>query len=311
MKIVFLGTPQFAVPSLDALVEAGHEICLVVTNPDRRKGRGNKVSPPAVKVAAEKHGLPILQIESIKSSGLKETLAELKPDLGVVVAFGHYLPKSIRKAPRLGIINVHASLLPRHRGAAPLSQAILDGDPNYGVTIMKVARRMDAGDMLAQGSIPAESQHTCGILTELLSQLGGKVLAETVKKLETEPMSATKQDESLATAVSKLAKADGHIDWSKDGDYTERQVRAMNPWPMTRFQFNGKAVTVEQASWEENQGGEDPGTVLAISEDGMTVQTGRGQLILKQLKPAGKSSMSAAAFARGRQLKVGGRLENG
>lgn len=311
MKIVFLGTPQFAVPSLDALVEAGHEICLVVTNPDRRKGRGNKVSPPAIKVAAEKHGLPILQIESIKSSGLKETLAELKPDLGVVVAFGHYLPKSIRKAPRLGIINVHASLLPRHRGAAPLSQAILDGDPEYGVTIMKVARRMDAGDMLAQGSIPAESHHTCGVLTELLSKLGGRVLAETVNKLETEPMTATKQDESLATAVSKLSKADGHIDWSKDGAYIERQVRAMNPWPMTRFQFSGKAVTVEQASWEDNDGDAEPGTVLAISEEGMAVQTGHGQLILKQLKPAGKSSMSAAAFARGRQLKVGGRLENG
>ncbi|MDF1662337.1 MAG: methionyl-tRNA formyltransferase [Planctomycetota bacterium] len=311
MKIVFLGTPQFAVPSLDALVEAGHEICLVVTNPDRRKGRGNTLSPPAVKVAAERHGLPVLQIESVKSSGLRETLEELKPDLGVVVAFGHYLPKSIRKAPRLGIINVHASLLPRHRGAAPLSQAILDGDANYGVTIMKIARRMDAGDMLAQGSIPAESHHTCGVLTELLSKLGGDVLAETVKKLETEPMTTTKQDESLSTAVSKLSKSDGHIDWSQDGVYIERLVRAMNPWPMTRFQFSGKAVTVEQASWEENQGSEDPGTVLAISEDGMAVQTGNGQLILKQLKPAGKSSMSAAAFARGRQLKVGGRLENG
>lgn len=311
MKIVFLGTPQFAVPSLDALVEAGHEICLVVTNPDRRRGRGSQVSPPPIKVAAEKHGLPVMQIESIKSSDLKERLAELKPDLGVVVAFGHYLPKSIRKAPRLGIINVHASLLPRHRGAAPISQAILDGDPEYGVTIMKVARRMDAGDMLAQGSIPAESHHTCGLLTELLSKLGGKVLAETVQKLETQPMETTKQDESLATAVSKLNKSDGHINWDLDGDYLERLVRAMNPWPMTRFQFNKKAVTIEEASWADSQSPEAPGTVLSITEDGMAVQTGKGQLILKQLKPAGKGSMSAAAFARGRQLKVGGRLENG
>ena len=311
MKIVFLGTPQFAVPSLKALIEAGHDIPLVVTNPDRRQGRGNKVAAPAVKVAAESHDLPILQIESIKSSDLKERLDELKPDLGVVVAFGHYLPKSIRKAPRLGIINVHASLLPRHRGAAPISQAILDGDERYGVTIMKVARRMDAGDVLSQDSIPAESHHSCGSLTMLLADLGGKLLAETVAKLETEPMNASKQDESLATAVSKLTKSDGILDWSQTAVHLERQIRALNPWPMTRFQFNKKAVTVESASLEDSPNSGDPGTVLELSEHGITVQTGKGQLVLTQVKPAGKKSMSAAAFARGRQLKVGGRLSNG
>jgi methionyl-tRNA formyltransferase len=312
LKIVFLGTPQFAVPSLQALVQAGHEIQLVVTNPDRRRGRGNTVHPPAIKVAAEELNLPILQIESIKSSGLKERLAELKPDLGVVVAFGHYLPKSIRKSPRLGIINVHASLLPKHRGAAPISQAIWEGDSHHGVTIMEVARRMDAGGILGQQSIPAENHHTCGSLTELLSNLGGKALTDVVSQLEAGTILAKAQDETLATAVGKLSKDDGKLNWATSAEKTEAQIRALNPWPMVRFQFSGKAVTVEKASCKTGtEESTAPGTILALCETGLEVATGQGVLVVEQVKPAGKKSMSAAAFARGRQLKVGGLLDNG
>jgi methionyl-tRNA formyltransferase len=311
LKIVFMGTPQFAVPSLQNLAEAGHQLQLVVTNPDRRRGRGNKVFAPPIKESAEKLGSPLLQIESIKTSGLKERLRELKPDLGVVVAFGHYLPRSIRAAPRLGIINVHASLLPRHRGAAPISQAILDGDEHYGVTIMQVARHMDAGAILGQKSIPADPHHSCASLTETLSHLGASALVEVIRGLEDGTVKAQPQDESLVTTVGKLCKDDGKLDWSKPAAYIERQSRALNPWPMLRCRFANKAVTIEKARWTPKDPKEAPGTVLASSESGLEVATGQGTLIIEQVKPAGKKSMSAAAFARGRQLKAGGLLHNG
>jgi methionyl-tRNA formyltransferase len=307
LKIAFMGTPAFAVPSLDALVAAGHELVLVVTNPDRPKGRGSQLQAPEVKLAAERLGLPIKQIESIKDCGLEDHLRKLELDLIVVVAFGHYLPKGIRQAAR-ACINVHGSLLPKHRGAAPIAQAILDGESEFGVTIIEVARKMDAGRMWGQARRPANGHETTGRLMEDLAILGARCLIEAIDSWARGSLQTMEQDESQATLVGKMNKADGDIHWTQPASRLERMVRAYDPWPGTRFIYQNDPIALLRVSAVDGQG--PPGLVLALDTDSLTVACGQGALRLLEVKPAGKKAMSAAAWARGRRIAPGARLDN-
>lgn len=313
MNIVFFGTPAFAVPSLKALVEAGHSVSLVVTNPDRRRGRRGGSQPPEVKVAALELGLSVLQPTDLKSAEFKAEIKAHKPDLGVVVAYGQYLRRWLRRWPTHGLINVHASLLPRHRGASPVSAALLAGDDKLGVTIMEVARKMDGGRVLGQAAIDNDGTHSCGSLTQLLSEMGARLLVEVIDQVDRGEAVWQPQDESLATEAGKLQKSDGHIQWTKPAAELERMSRAYHPWPLLRFQYNESPVIVEacQVEVQDPAAPAEPGVVLELDNDTVVVATGEGCLRLQQVKPAGKKVMSAGAFARGRQIKVGDRFANG
>lgn len=310
MKIVFLGTPAFAVPSLEALIEAGHELALVITQPDRRRGRSKKLLPSEVKAAAEKHGVPVAQPERIAADKeLRGRLEGMGLELGVVVAYGQYIPRRFREAPRHNMINVHASLLPRYRGASPISEAILNGDAEAGVSIMEVARRMDAGRVLARAPRPLTGEETTGSLTTELAELGAATLIEAVAAIEAGRAVYEPQDESKATMARKLAKADGALDWSRPAAELERRIRALNPWPMARFLYQGQPVIIEEAAAVAGAG--EPGLLLSLDGGAITVATGSGALALRRLKPAGKKSMAAADFANGRRLASGQGFENG
>ena len=318
MRIVFFGTPSFAVASLEALVAAGHELALVVTNPDRRRGRRSELIAPEVKRAAITQGLQLRQPESVRDPALIDELSTLEPELGVVVAYGQFIPRALRRLPRHGMINVHGSLLPRHRGASPVSQAILDGDTEAGVTIIEVARRMDAGAMLGKRATSISAEDTTGTLSARLAQLGGALLVDVIDAIARGEEQREQQDHAAATLANKLSKGDGILDWRRSALELERRVRAMSPWPLASFQLAGRgrrakqreSIIVERACCApEPEGAPAPGTILKLDQAGLVVATGTGALRLEQLRPPGKSTMSAADFARGRRLEAGHNLE--
>jgi len=309
MKIAFFGTPAFAVPTLRALVAAGHEVGLVVTNPDRRRGRHSTLIPPDVKVAALELGLTVLQAEKVKEPEVEAALRDFAPELAVVVAYGHFIPRRLRRLPTRGMINVHGSLLPAHRGASPVSQAILDGDPEAGVTIIEVARRMDAGKMLGRAATPIGPEDTTGSLSLRLSELGATCLVETVAALEAGAVAPEVQDEALVSTAQKLSKSDGILDWSQSAAAVDRRIRAMLPWPTAHCRFRRKRLTLLSALPVTGSG--EPGEILTVDDQGIVVACGDGALRIAELKPEGKRGMSAADFARGRQLAPGARFEAG
>jgi len=300
-----MGTPAFAVPSLSALAKS-ENVTLVVTNPDRPSGRGQALSPPPVSVEAQRLGLPVFQPEKAKHPDSVARIAAENPDLIVVVAYGHILPKSILDIPAHGCINVHASLLPKYRGAAPINWAVARGETVTGVTIMKMDVGMDTGPMLHVREMPIADEDTARTLFDKLSLLGSEALAETLRRLHEGTLTETPQDNVLASYAPMLKKEHGRIDWSRPADDVRNLIRGMTPWPSACTFHAGKVLKILSASVREERG--EPGEILDIGRDGIVVACGEGALALGRVQPEGGREMSSRDYAQGRRVMKGERL---
>ncbi|MCO7191271.1 methionyl-tRNA formyltransferase [Pseudoalteromonas sp. XMcav2-N-2] len=298
LRIVFAGTPDFAAKHLAALIASHHDVVAVYSQPDRPAGRGKKLKASEVKTLALEHNLPVYQPQSLKSDDAQSELAALNADVMVVVAYGLLLPKAILDTPRLGCLNVHGSILPRWRGAAPIQRAIWAGDKETGVTIMQMDEGLDTGDMLHIATCPIDANETSASLYHKLAELGPDALVETLNKLAEDKLSAEPQDDAQANYAKKLSKEEANIDWAMDAVQIERNIRAFNPWPVCYTQMQGQTVKVWQASVVAQQG--TPGQVLSADKTGITIACGEQALTITQLQPQGKKPMSAQDFLNGR-----------
>jgi methionyl-tRNA formyltransferase len=305
MRVVFMGTPDFAVQSLNALVDAGHEVTAVITQPDRPKGRGNKMAFPEVKTRALELGLPVHQPDSVKDEAFLELLKSYNPEVIVVVAFGRILPQAVLDLPPYGCVNVHGSLLPEYRGAAPIQRAVLDGRKETGVTTMRMDIGMDTGDMLMQATLPITDEDTTGTMFDKLAELGGKVLIDTLAGLENGTVVPVKQDDSKATHAARILKDDEVIRWEDSAEKIFCQIRGLSPAPDAYTWLNGERLKLWKARISDRETGKAPGTVVAISKNALTVQTGKGCLEVLELQPAGKKAMPAQAFSNGAGVAEG------
>ena len=305
MRVVFMGTPDFSVPTLECIIEAGHEVVGVVTQPDKAKGRGKKVVYTPVKEKALEHGLTVYQPRRAREPEFIEQMRALNPDVMVVVAFGQILPKELLDIPKYGCVNVHASLLPKYRGAAPIQWAVIRGEKVSGVTTMQMDVGLDTGDMLLKAEVPLAEDETGGSLHDKLSVLGGDLLIETLKGLEAGTIGPEKQDDSQSGEYARmLDKSLGKIDFSMRAEEIERLIRGLNPWPSAYTSYNNKTMKLWKA--RVVPGGEAvPGQVLAVDKKGFTVQTGDGALQILELQMEGKKRMDAGAFLRGCPLTAG------
>ncbi|MFA9200459.1 MAG: methionyl-tRNA formyltransferase [Cypionkella sp.] len=297
MRIVFMGTPAFAVPTLLALLEAGHEVVAAYTQPPRPAGRGKQLQPSAVQVEAERRGIAVCSPGSLRTPEAQAGLAAFMPELAVVAAYGLILPQAVLDIPTLGCLNVHASLLPRWRGAAPIQRAIMAGDPVTGVTIMRMEAGLDTGPMLAAARIPIEDK-TAGELTEELAEIGARLMVETLARLPA--LTPEPQDEREATHAPKIDKAESRIDWSGDAEAIERQVRGLAPFPGAWFALDGERIKVLQAQVVAREG--KPGVTL---DDALTVACGYAALRPLRVQRAGKPAMAVDAFLRGKPIPAG------
>ena len=308
MRILFMGTPEFAVGTLEALIQSRHEVVAVVTQPDRPKGRGNAVKFPPVKEAALAHGIPVLQPLKVREPEVVEQLRAFAPDLIAVAAFGQLLPKVILEMPRYGCVNVHASLLPKYRGAAPIQWAVINGEAESGVTTMMMSRGLDKGDMLKKSVVRLDPKETGDSLHDKLAALGGPLLLETIDELEQGTIVRVPQDDAQSSYAPMLTKELGRIDWSKPADELERLVRGLNSWPSAYTRFHGKTLKIWDADVVSASGGE-PGKVLQADKNGLVIQAGEGALRIVSLQLEGKKRMEAAAFLRGYPVQVHERME--
>lgn len=305
MRVVFMGTPDFSVPTLEKIIEAGHEVIGVVTQPDKAKGRGKKVLFPPVKETALAHDLPVYQPRRARDPEFIEEMKTLNPDVMVVVAFGQILPKAILDIPKYGCINVHASLLPKYRGAAPIQWAVIRGEKVSGVTTMQMDVGLDTGDMLLKKEVLLDEEETGGSLHDKLSTLGGNLLIETLEKIEAGDIHPEKQDDSQAGEYARmLDKNLGRIDFSMPAAEIERLIRGLNPWPSAFTSYNGKTMKLWKAK-TDNCGQGVPGQVIHVDKNSFTVQTGQGTLQILELQMEGKKRMDAGAFLRGCPLETG------
>lgn len=305
MKLVFAGTPDFAVPTLAALIEAGHEIVLVLTQPDRPAGRGMKLKPSPVKLLASVHGIPVYQPQSLKSDESQTVVAAVNADAMVVAAYGLILPQAVLDMPRHGCLNVHASLLPRWRGAAPIQRAILAGDQEVGVTIMQVVMALDAGPMLRKGSLPVSEHDTAQTMHDGLAKLGGRLMVEVLDELQRfGKVEAEPQDAALVTYAAKLEKSEAPLLWELSADALARQVRAFNPFPVAQAVFKGEVWRIWMAYAVAGMPDVAPGTVIGASE-GLMVGCGEGALRITELQKSGGRRMSAQDFLAGSSLRAG------
>jgi len=303
VRILFAGTPEFAVPPLKALLKSSHEICGVYTQPDRPAGRGRKMTPSPVKSVALEEELPVFQPESLKSEESQAKLRELRPDLMVVVAYGLILPKAVIDIPPLGCINIHASLLPRWRGAAPIQRAILAGDSETGVTIMFIEPRLDAGPMLLKKHCAISRGKSSGELHDQLAALGAEALLETLPALENGTAHAEIQDETQVTHAAKLSKEEALLDWTQPATRLERQVAAFNPWPVAETRFQGQTLRIWRAEALEGNTGLTPGSVLP-GKDTIDVATGQGILRLLELQLPGAKRIGARDFLNAKTAQL-------
>lgn len=304
LKIIFAGTPDFAAQHLQALIQSEHEVIAVYTQPDKPAGRGKKLQASAVKILAETHGIPVYQPKSLRKPEAQAELQALNADVMVVVAYGLILPKEILDAPRLGCLNVHGSLLPRWRGAAPIQRAIWAGDRQTGVTIMQMNEGLDTGDMLHKVYCDIESTETSAGLYQKLAELAPPALLDVLNGLEQGQFKPETQDETLSNYADKLSKEEAKLDWQLSAETLERHVRAFNPWPICYFstqdqQGNELVLKVYQAQVLPHQN-KPAGTILAADKNGIQIATSNGVLNLLQLQPAGKKPMSAQDFLNGR-----------
>ncbi|MBH1932672.1 methionyl-tRNA formyltransferase [Serratia rubidaea] len=301
LRIIFAGTPDFAARHLDALLSSGHQIVGVFTQPDRPAGRGNKLTPSPVKVLAQQHQLPVFQPKSLRPEENQHLVADLKADVMVVVAYGLILPKAVLDMPRLGCINVHGSLLPRWRGAAPIQRALWAGDRETGVTIMQMDVGLDTGDMMHKIACPIEATDTSASLYDKLAELGPQGLLATLQQMADGTAQREVQDEALVTYAEKLSKEEARLDWRLSAAQLERCVRAFNPWPISYFTVDEQPVKVWQAQALTGSNGAEPGTILQADKHGIQVATAEGILCLTQLQPAGKKPMSAQDLLNSRR----------
>jgi methionyl-tRNA formyltransferase len=301
LRIIFAGTPDFAARHLDALLSSGHKVVGVFTQPDRPAGRGKKLMPSPVKVLGEEHGLPIFQPASLRPQENQQLVADLNADVMVVVAYGLILPKAVLDMPRLGCVNVHGSLLPRWRGAAPIQRSLWAGDAETGVTIMKMDVGLDTGDMLFKLACPITNEDTSATLYDKLADLGPQGLIETLQQLADNTATPEVQDEALVTYAEKLSKEEAQLDWSLSAAQLERCIRAFNPWPMSWMMIDDQPVKVWKASVIDGDTSEEPGTIIEVSKQGIQVATAKGILNLESLQPAGKKAMSAQDLLNSRR----------
>ena len=299
LKVIFAGTPDFAAKHLSALLESEHEVIAVYTQPDRPAGRGKKLTASPVKVLAEENAIPVYQPQSLKAQDAQEELASLNADLMVVVAYGLILPTAVLNAPKLGCINVHGSILPKWRGAAPIQRSIWAGDAETGVTIMQMDEGLDTGDMLHIATLPITSEDTSATLYEKLAELGPQALVEVVNEFDR--YTPTKQDDSQATYAKKLSKEEALINWADDAEQIERNIRAFNPWPVAWMQVEDQNVKVWSASVVPLNKGATPGTVVSANKEGITIATGRDALCIATLQIPGKKALPASDVINARQ----------
>lgn len=304
MRIVFFGTPAFAVPSLQALFDGPDSVVGVVCQPDRPAGRGQHLQPPPVKLLAAAHGAPIAQPEKLRSGPFPDLLRSWQPDLAVVAAYGRILPRDLLDVPRLGCINVHASLLPKYRGAAPIQWAILRGEVVTGVTIMRLNERMDEGDILLQRETPIAPDESYGELQDRLAALGAEALREALEGLRAGTLHGQPQDHAAATLAPLIAKEDGRIDWNRPAVEIARMVRAFNPWPSAFTSLGDKRLKVHRARASNDMATAAPGTVLALGDE-LRVAAGQGVVTVDELQLEGRKRLSAGEFTRGGLLAVG------
>lgn len=305
MRIVFMGTPDFAVPVLESLVEGGHEVIAVVTQPDKQKGRGKAIQFPPVKVKALEYQIPVYQPLKARNPEFIAQMQQLNPDAMVVVAFGQILPKAILDIPKYGCINVHASLLPKYRGAAPMQWCIINGETQTGITTMMMDVGLDTGDMLKKVVVPIEPKETGESLHDKLAAIGGPLTLETLKELEAGTLKGEKQQDELSCYAKRLTKELGKIDWSKSAVCIERLIRGLNSWPSAYTKVLGKTLKIWVADVLEEQSTLPVGSIVSISKDEFTVQTGDGILAIKEVQLEGKKRMDAGAFLRGFHLEEG------
>lgn len=292
LRIVFAGTPDFAARHLAALLSSEHEVIAVYTQPDRPAGRGKKLTASPVKTIALEHDIPVYQPENFKSDEAKQELADLNADIMVVVAYGLLLPQVVLDTPKLGCINVHGSILPRWRGAAPIQRSIWAGDAETGVTIMQMDIGLDTGDMLKIATLPIEANDTSASMYEKLAGLGPDALIDCLADIATGQAEPVKQDDELANYAKKLSKEEARINWNDDAAHIERCVRAFNPWPMSHFEAAENSIKVWQSRVAEQTSDKPAGTIVQADKTGIYVATGNGTLVLEQLQVPGKKAMS-------------------
>lgn len=310
MVIVFFGTPEFAVPSLEALIRSGHRVAAVVSQPDRPKGRGQQLQPTPTKRVAQTAGIPVIQPTRIKDEAFLSQIRALQPDLGVVVAFGRILPDALLAIPRLGMINVHASVLPRYRGAAPIQRAVLAGDPETGVTIMRVETELDAGPTFAVATVPIPPDATSGDVERTLAHLGAELLLPVVDDLAAGRAVETPQDHARATLAPKVTKEEGVIDWTLPAAAVHNRVRGLQPWPLASTRLAGERLVLRRTAPEQVRNADlTPGTVLRAHGDELIVACGEGTALrILELQPEGRRTMTAREFLAGRGVTGGARL---
>ena len=309
LRIVFFGTPAFAVPTLRALLASRHPVIGVVTQPDRPRGRGQQLQPGPVKILAAGHGLPVLQPLKMRDEEFLDALRAWQPDLGVVAAYGRILTDALLAVPRLGTINVHASLLPRWRGAAPVHRAVMAGDRESGVTIMRVVRELDAGPMLDVATRPIADDETSAEVEPALASLGAARLVSVVDRLAEGPIPEQPQPAEGVTYAERVTRADSPIDWSRPAKALHDQVRGLHPWPLATTALGGQRLIVVRSAAAPEGPEAAPGTVVEAAGDRLVIAAGRGALRLLEVKPEGRRVMTAREFLAGHPIRVGARLE--
>jgi methionyl-tRNA formyltransferase len=305
MRALFMGTPDFAATILEKVIQAGHEVIGVVTQPDKQKGRGHELSCSPVKELALQHGLPVYQPVKVKDTEFLQTIEHLKPEIILVAAFGQILPKAFLDIPSYGCINVHASLLPKYRGAAPIQYCIIDGERETGVTIMHMDVGIDTGDIILQKSIPIAKDETGGSLFEKLAELGGELLITAMQQLENKTAVRTVQENEKATYVKIIDKEMGRIDFTRPAEKLECLIRGLTPWPSAFTLLDGKTLKLWRAEVIQKEAKAEPGEVIEVNKDSIAVMTGEGILLIRELQLEGKKRMTADAFLRGYPVKVG------
>lgn len=302
MRVIFMGTPDFAVGTLEAVIRAGHEVVLAVTQPDKPKGRGKAMQAPPVKECALSHGIEVCQPERVREPECIEYLRKYHPDIIIVAAFGQILPKEILEMPKYGCVNVHASLLPKYRGAAPIQWAVINGDKVSGVTTMRMDVGLDTGDMIEKAEVVLNQDETGGSLFERLSEVGAELCVHTMKSIEEGTAVYTKQEEAQATHVGMISRQMGNINWKESAATIERLIRGLNPWPSAYTRLNGKILKIWKAAVEAGGDPGQAGKVCAVGKKELKVQTGEGILSLLEVQLEGKKRMDIEAFLRGYEV---------
>jgi methionyl-tRNA formyltransferase len=312
LRLVYFGTPGFAVPTLRTLIDSVHPVLALVSQPDRPKGRGHHVAATPTKEVAAAAGIPVLQPTKLRDEAFLARIAELQPDLGIVAAYGRILPDALLSLPRLGMINVHASLLPRYRGAAPVHRAVIAGDDRTGITIMRVVTELDAGPMLAAASRPVGPDETSVEVERHLADMGAALLLEVVNRMASESIGDTPQDNSLATYAPKLLKTESPIDWTLPARAIHNRVRGLQPWPMASTIIEGARCLIHRTAITGRRTDARPGSIVETGGDALAVAAGDGVILdVLTIQPEGRRAMSAREFASGRKLPAGALLGQG